>query len=467
MSKLALFGGKPVNDLTRPLEDPWPETTAAEMEAVNRVFESGQYTGLHNAEVEAFELEYANFVGSEFSLALGTGTAALHAAVAAAGCQPGDEVIVPALTFLASASAVLHHVCIPVFADIDPMTYNLDPASVEQKISPRTRAIMGVDLHGLPFDYDSLGALTRKHNLVLISDAAHALGAEYRGRRVGSLADITAASIMPAKQLATCGEGGIFSTNHIEYYNRASMVRMFGEVIQKARPRAYNAYTLGWNYRLNPVQAAFARSQLARLDEYSNTFSKNGEYLSQGLADLPGLVTPFIPPGCTHVYHMYRIRFNPADAGLDLHPGRFTQAVSDAISAEGLPLRFYQMSPVPGQMVFRLKEGFGGGIPWTLPGARPQEYDIGEFPATLDVLEHTRCLGNSGTSGPNYFRNQQTMQLYINGFQKVWENLNDLAQYAQKIDYQPPWASIALSTRGQWTVLSPKLQEREPQTEKG
>lgn len=456
--QLALFGGKPICDPARALEDPWPETTAADLEAVSRVFESGHFTGLHDEEVEAFEDEFARYVGAEFGLALGTGTSALHAAVAAAGCQPGDEVIIPALTFLASASAVLHHVCIPVFADIDPRTYNLDPKSAEQKITSRTRAIMAVDLHGLPADYASLREIARKYNLVLISDAAHAVGAEYMGSRVGSLADITAASIMPAKQLATCGEGGIFTTDTVDFYNRASMVRMFGEVIQKGQPRAYNAYSLGWNYRLNPVQAAYARSQLTRLSTYSTTFSMNGAYLSQGLADLPGLIPPHVPEGYSHVYHMYRIRFDPSAVGMDIHPGRFTQAISDAMSAEGLPLRFYQMSPVPGQMIFRLKEGFGNGIPWTLPGAHLQNYDIEEYPVTLEVLENTRCLGNSGTSGPNYFRNQQTMERYINGFQKVWESLDQLATYAQQIDYQPPWASIALSTRGQWTVLSPKDQ---------
>jgi len=456
MAKLALLGGEPLRDAAQLLEDPWPETTPAEMEAVNRVFSSGHFTGLHNEEVEAFEADYARYVGAEYALALGTGTSALHAAVAAAGCQPGDEVIIPALTFLASASAVLHHVSIPVFADIDPFTYNIDPASVESKISPRTRAIMAVDLHGLPADYDALYAIARKHNLTLISDAAHAAGAEYKGRRVGSLADITATSIMPAKQLATCGEGGVFTTDKMEFYNRASMVRMFGEVVQKGQPRAYNAYTLGWNYRLNPVQAAYARSQLSRLDAYAATFGNLGAALTQGLSDLPGLLPPHIPQGSTHVYHMYRLRFDPAQAGLDVHPGRFTQAVSEAMAAEGLPLRFYQMSPVPGQMVFRLKEGFGGGIPWTLPGARPQDYDIEQYPVTLDVLENTRCIGNSGTSGPNYFRNRQTVDDYIRAFHKVWENLKPLGEYALKLDYQPPWANFALSTRGQWTVLSPK-----------
>lgn len=456
MSQLALFGGKPLFNPDQLREDPWPETLPQDMAAVQEVFSSGAFTGLHNEQVEKLEGEYASYTGAKYALALGTGTASLHAAVAAAGCKPGDEVIVPALTFLASASAVLHHVSIPVFADIDPQTYNIDPSSVEEKISPRTRAIMAVDMHGLPADYETLYEVARKHDLVLIADAAHAVGAEYQGKKVGNLADITGTSIMPAKQLATCGEGGLFTTNDANFYNRASMVRLFGEVIKPGEERAYNAYTLGWNYRLNPIQAAYGRSQLERLPSYSRTFSENGNFLASKLRQLPGIIPPYIPNGSTHVYHMFRIRFDPSELGYDVHYGRFTHAVDQAMLAEGLPLRFYQYLPVPGQMVFRLKQGFGDGVPWTLPGAHSVKYDIEDYPITLDVLENTRCIGRSGTSGPNYFRNRMTMEAYVRGFNKVWDHLNELVTYAQDLDYQVPWSNIALSTRGEWTVMAPE-----------
>lgn len=456
MSQLALFGGKPLFNPDQLREDPWPETLPQDLAAVQEVFSSGAFTGLHNEQVEKLEGEYASYTGAKYALALGTGTASLHAAVAAAGCKPGDEVIVPALTFLASASAVLHHVSIPVFADIDPQTYNIDPSSVEEKISPRTRAIMAVDMHGLPADYETLYEVARKHDLVLIADAAHAVGAEYQGKKVGNLADITGTSIMPAKQLATCGEGGLFTTNDANFYNRASMVRLFGEVIKPGEERAYNAYTLGWNYRLNPIQAAYGRSQLERLPSYSRTFSENGNFLASKLRQLPGIIPPYIPNGSTHVYHMFRIRFDPSELGYDVHYGRFTHAVDQAMLAEGLPLRFYQYLPVPGQMVFRLKQGFGDGIPWTLPSAHSVKYDIVDYPITLDVLENTRCIGRSGTSGPNYFRNRMTMEAYVRGFNKVWDHLNELVTYAQDLDYQVPWSNIALSTRGEWTVMAPE-----------
>ena len=459
MSKLALFGGKPIRSTEVPLEDVWPETMPEDLDAVNRVFESGHFTAMHSEEVPLLEEEYGQYVGTRYALALGTGTAALHTAVAAAGCQPGDEVIVPALTFLASATAVMHQVAIPVFADIDPITYNIDPASVEQRISSRTRAIMAVDMHGLPADYDALQIIADKHNIVIIDDAAHAMGATYKGRKVGSLADITGTSIMPAKQFPTCGEGGLFSTNNVEYYNRASMVRMFGEVIKSGKKRAYNAVTLGWNYRIGPVEAAYARSQLRRLDRNAAIFSQNGAHLTAKLNELKGIIPPFVPNDYSHVYHMYRIKFSPEQLGFDIHPGRFAQAVDDVMAAEGLPLRFYQNLPVPGQMIFRLKEGFGQGIPWTLPGARDVNYDIEDYPITLDALETTRCIGKSGSSGPNYFRNRKIMDLYIEGFYKVWENLDEVYEHARAIDYNVPWSSIAPSTRGVWTVFRPQSRD--------
>jgi dTDP-4-amino-4,6-dideoxygalactose transaminase len=307
----------------------------------------------------------------------------------------------------------------------------------------------------LPADYDALHAIARRHGLLVISDGAHAAGAAYHGRMVGSLGDINGMSLMPAKQLPTCGEGGIFSTDRAEYMNRASMVRMFGEIIRKDQPRAYNAYTLGWNYRISPVQAAFARSQLRRLDANSAVFSANGARLAQGMRALPGLIPPLIPDGLTHVYHMFRFRVDPGAAGLDVPAGRFARAIEDAMAAEGLPLRLYQNTPVPGQSMFRLREGFGNGVPWSLPGANPRTYDIEEYPATLDVLESTRCIGRSGSSGPNYFGDAGTIDLYLDGFHKLWENLEALRSHALALEYQPPWAIPAPSTRGEWDVLTP------------
>jgi perosamine synthetase len=460
MANLALFGGTPIVPGNGIREDQWPITTEEDRKAVDRVFESGHFVGLHDPEVDALEKEYAEYVGTNYAMGFGTGTSSLHAAVAASGIKPGEEVIVPALTFLASATSVLQQLGIPVFADIDPVTYNIDPASVEANISERTRAIMAVDMHGLPADYPTLRNIAKKHNLTLISDAAHSMGAMQNGKVSGSLADVTGTSIMPAKQWPTCGEGGFLSTDQVEIYNLAGMVRMFGEVIEKGKPRSYNAFTLGYNYRLNPIQAAYARSQLKRLNDNARIFQENADFLTQGLKELPGVTPPFIPEGSTHVYHMYRIKFEPQKLGVDVHPGRFTKAVEMAMESEGLPLRFYQNIPVPGQILFQLKEGFGNGIPWTLPGARQMNYSVEDYPTTLEVLETTRCIGRSGTSGPNYFLNRRTMELYLEGFNKLWGQIPALIKTANEIDYQVPWSSFAPSTRGIWTIVTPKSIQR-------
>ncbi len=456
MEKLALMGGAPVYSSQEPLEDQWPITTADDRQAIERVLDSGEFTGLHNVEVDEFEKEYAQFVGTQYALAMGTGTSSLHAAVASSGLLPGEEVIVPALTFLASATAVIQQLGIPVFADIDPVTFNIDPDSVESCISENTRAIMAVDMHGLPADYPTLRKICDKYGLTLISDAAHSMGAMQNGKMCGSLADVTGTSIMPVKQLPTCGEGGVLSTDEVDFYNKAGMVRMFGEVIEKGKPRAYNAFTLGYNYRFNPIQAAYARSQLKRLPENIRIFQENADFLSDGLKQIPGITPPVVPENNTHAYHMYRMRFEPQKAGLDIHTGRFTKAVEIIMQAEGLPLRFYQNIPVPGQVLFRIKEGFGNGIPWSLPNAREIHYDLEEFPTALDVIENTRCIGKSGSSGPNYFLNRKTIEMYLEGFHKVWEKLPAVADYANKLDYQVPWSNIAPSTRGIWTVVTPK-----------
>lgn len=126
------------------------------------------------------------------------------------------------------------------------------------------------------------------------------------------------------------------------------------------------------------------------------------------------------------------------------------------MAAEGTPLRFYQNIPVPGQVLFQLKQGFGDGIPWTLPGARDVKYDIEEFPVTLDVLENTRCIGDNGTSGPNYFLNKETMNRYIESFQKIWENLDGIVKYIETMPYKVPWSNFAPSTRGIWTIVTPE-----------
>src|SRR5262245_18879456 len=204
---LALHGGDPVVP-PGAIEERWPLVTEGDVEAVAETLRSGNLSWINNTAVPALERAWADYVGTRFCIALNSGTAALHAAVAAAGVEPGDEVLVPALTFLASASAVIHHQGLPVFVDVDPRTYNLDPGELAAKITGRTRAIVVVHLHGLPADMDPILEIARRRGIKVIEDVAQAPGATYKGRKTGALGDLAAFSIMAGKNLPTAGEGG-------------------------------------------------------------------------------------------------------------------------------------------------------------------------------------------------------------------------------------------------------------------
>lgn len=438
--KLALAGGNPV--LSRDARPPWPIITADELEAVDRVIKSAKFTGTARGENEVRRLErlYAEYIGVRYCIAVSSGTSALHSAVAAAGVGPGDEVIVPALTFLATATCVLHHQGIPVFADIDPVTYNIDVKSVESQITDRTKAVIPVHLHGLPADMDEICGLAEKRGLVVIEDTSQAHGAVYRGRRVGAIGDIAAGSIMAHKNLPACGEGGLVTTDSSEYRERADMIRQFGEVIRENEEREYNSLTMGWNYRMNPLQAAFASSQLARLEEYTRGRQELIGRFAADLAELPGVVPPAVPPDRTHAWYLFRFGIDPAAAGLSgLEPGRFRHAVHRALWAEGVTLGEYQNTPVPGQELFQRREGYGRGCPWTCPHARPRTYDIHDYPVTLSVIESTLCM--MLLYAPQHMAS--VLDPYLEAFKKVWANLDYVARYARAASYRPPWARAA------------------------
>ena len=229
--------------------------------------------------IEALQKEWADYVGVKHCLATNSGTAALHMSVAAAGIGPGDEVIVPAYTFVATATAVLHHNAIPVFVDVEPETWNIAVARIEAAITPSTKAIMPVHLNGYPADMDRINAIAKKHNLAVIEDACQSHGAQYHGRKTGSLGDLAGFSLNSWKNLPA-GDGGLFVTNDDEYVQRAGMVREFGERIFKGERRNYRSYAMGWMYRTTEFVAAFARSQLKRLDEMNDCRIRNANLLN-------------------------------------------------------------------------------------------------------------------------------------------------------------------------------------------
>src|SRR5438874_9226943 len=321
----------------------WPILTEADRAAVARVLDRGVLSGAGAPEMKALEAEFAAMVGARFCLATNSGTSALHVALAAAGVGPGDEVIVPALSFIATAQAVLHQGATPVFADVDPQTYNIDPTDAARRVTARTRAIVPVHLHGLPADMDALGALAARHGLALVEDAAQAHGALYKGRSVGTLGAMAAFSLNSTKNLPA-GEGGLCVTGSEELSARAARVRFDGlEPPSKWDPshplddETDGLATLrGWMYLPGELTAALARSQLQRLAETTARSQRNAARLSERLERLPGVEPPAVPRDRTHVFHKYCVRVDPERAGVRPSAIALRDRLLEALRAEGV-----------------------------------------------------------------------------------------------------------------------------------
>ncbi len=261
--------------------------------------------------VADFEAAVAAYVGAREGVAVNSGTAALHAAMHAAGIGPGDEVILPPLTFVATANSVVYQGGTPVFADVDPETLLLDPAQVESKITPRTRAIIAVDYAGCPCDYQALQTLAQRHGLVLVADACHSLGASYQGKMAGILADLTVFSFHPVKNITT-GEGGMVVTDRPEWAARMRRFRNHGlSTDHRERDRQgtwrYEMTELGYNYRLTDFQCALGISQLAKLDAWVARRQALADYYQTALAALPEISLIRTPPHVASAHHLYVI----------------------------------------------------------------------------------------------------------------------------------------------------------------
>jgi perosamine synthetase len=425
--KLAIDGGTPV--LEAQAIKPWPLLDERDRRAIQRVMDGQYLCGGEAPEAKALEEEWARYVGRRHCLATSSGTAALHMALAALNIGPGDEVIVPAYTFLASASCILHAGAIPVVVDIDRRTYTIDPALIEEKISERTRAVVPVHLHGLPADMDRILELADKHNLHVIEDACQAHGAEYRGRKVGQFGELAAFSLNSSKNLA-CGEGGLLVTDEEELYMRADMLRMFGdEIDDETRLRVYNASILGYMYRTQELPAALARAQLQRLDEYNEIRIRHCSYLTSRLRDLPGVRTPYVPEDRRSVYWMYIVEFYPEEAGVeDLSPEQFRTGVEKALFMEGVQLGQWQTMPVPAQDLFQTKLGFSGsGYPWKFTEAgRKMVYRGEDYPNALDLCRrYTAVVGYHPPNG------LEVVERYAEAFAKVFANLDAVRRHWQ------------------------------------
>jgi len=257
--------------------------------------------------VTRFEKAFSEYVGTRYAIAVNNGTAALHATLLAVGVGPNDEVIVPSLTFVATAEMVATTGAKPVFVDIDQKTYCMDHNEIEGAITERTKAIIPVHLYGLTADMDSIMKVARDHGLVVIEDAAQAHGALYKGRRAGSLGDMACFSFYGSKNMTT-GEGGMITTDRRDFSRALGLIRNHGE------DRYYQSVMLGHNYRMPELEAAIGSEQLLKLPNFLEARKRNAEFLLRGLSNLREVQTPLIPEGCEHAWYVFTLRLKGANA---------------------------------------------------------------------------------------------------------------------------------------------------------
>lgn len=268
--------------------------------------------------IAEFEQTVADYVGAKYAVAISNGTSALHAACFAAGIEPGDEVITTPLTFAASANCVLYCGGTPVFADVDPKTYNIDPEDIQRKITDRTKAIIAVHLAGQPCDMDAIHSIAREHGLIVIEDGAHALGSVYKGKKVGSMSDMTTFSFHPVKPITT-GEGGMIVTDNEDFYKKMILFRSHGitrddsMMTRNDGPWFYQQFNLGYNYRITDIQCALGCSQMKKLDRFLARRKEIVARYNEAFADCDNIITPYQLSDTESGLHLYIVQVKKCD----------------------------------------------------------------------------------------------------------------------------------------------------------
>ncbi|MFI5314265.1 MAG: DegT/DnrJ/EryC1/StrS family aminotransferase [Myxococcota bacterium] len=358
----------PMVDLGAQTERLWPELE----KAVQSVLRSGRF--ILGPNVEAFEREAANFLGTRYAVGVGSGTDALVLALRALGVGAGDEVIVPSFTFFATAEAVSLVGATPVFADIEPTTFCLEPDSVAKAISLRTRAIVPVHLFGHPAEMDAIAALARARGLALLEDAAQAFGAVYRGRKVGGLGNAAAFSFFPSKNLGAFGEAGLIATDDAAVADSVRSLRAHG-----SRER-YVHTEIGYNARLDEIQAALLRVKLPHVAGWNDERRRVAAAYDASLFGVTGVRIPRIAPGCTHVFHQYTVRV----------PAEKRAAIQRALESAGVATQVYY--PIPNHAL----PMYAGGAP-SLPETETAAREVLSLPifpelTNADAAEIARLL---------------------------------------------------------------------------
>jgi dTDP-4-amino-4,6-dideoxygalactose transaminase len=380
VEKLALDGGSPVRRKKFP--DYHAIMDEREIRAVTKALNSD--TWRRGPITEQFERDLARYFGVKHALAVSTGTAALHVSMAALGLGPGDEIITTPYTFLASASSALYQNAIPMFADIDSKSYNLDPVLAEKAVTNRTKGIVVVHLAGHPADMDPFRETAEKHGLWIIEDTAQASGALYKGKFAGTLANVGAFSMVDGKIMST-GEGGFCLTNDDELAEKMACIHNFWRA--KPTSNIHEFYGIGYNYRMTEFQAAIGRVQLERLKRMVETRRRNAAYLTKNLSKIKGIVTPSEAPYARHAYYYYALRIDTKTLGVT------REQFERALTAEGIPISPGRATALVNRhQLFLKKLGYGGtNYPWSLCN-EPIDYGAQSLPVAEAVERETFWL---------------------------------------------------------------------------
>jgi perosamine synthetase len=422
-NKLALYGG--AKTISIPFKK-YSSIGEEEVLATKEVVESGvlsQYLGSWSDDfyggpkVQEFEQKCAEYFGVKHAVTVNSWTSGLVTAVGAIGIEPGDEIIVSPWTMCASATAILHWNAIPVFADIEPETFCLDPESVKENITPYTKAIMAIDIGGHSADMDALQEIADKHNLKIISDTAQAPGALYKGKPAGTLADVGGYSLNYHKHIHT-GEGGVLVTNDDDIAERLRLIRNHAEAVVGDKGVTDLSNMIGHNFRLGEIECAIGIEQLKKLKHLVETRQYAAERLTKGLQELKGLRLPVVKKDCTHVYYMYQMIIDVDGLGVS------RDKIYEALTAEGvesLGTKFANIHLLP---LYQKKIAYGSnGFPWNSDICRREvNYEKGICP----VAEGLHDKSYLGFQMCVHEMANDEVDLMIEAFHKVWENLGNL-----------------------------------------
>lgn len=425
MDELAILGGKPAIDEPLPL---YQSVGPDEVEAVKQVAESGCLSGFYGSwgdeffggpQIQMLEQEWSQAFQVKHSVTVNSATSGLFAAIGAVGVSPGDEVIVPPTTMSATAMAPLIYGGIPVFVDIEPDTFCLDPVKVEAAITEKTKAIIVVNLFGHPAPLAQLRELADRHGIALIEDNAQGPMASEHNRLAGTVGHIGVFSLNYHKHIHA-GEGGVCITDSEELHRRLSLIRNHGENV--VGPLEINdiANMVGFNYRMTELSAAVARVQLARIDEHVESRIKLAEQLTNAVSGVPGIVAPQIRSGCKHVYYVWALRFDARQFGCS------RELFSEALAAEGVPHGVGYVKPLYQLPMFQKRIAFGReGYPFTLTDRR---YDNVECSVAESLHKNELVIFE-----PCQFQcDEKTINRFAAGLEKVCRNRESLAKLGKQ-----------------------------------